>query len=316
VTRRVLAETHSDCFLAVEHPGRLRMLSVRSPQGHGGSGRPRETLTSGIELRRNHQHATGDVSLDLVLLDEAHSDIFAALVIDLLEDLERTDAAQNGAVIADVVLTTRLRRWQHLLASVSPGGLLPEAQRGLFGELTVLADPMFDELGADAVTAWTGPDGAQQDFQTGAVAIEVKTTTGNRPDLVHINGERQLDAPSGVELFLTSFALDSRRGGPGATLPELVEQVTSRAAQLGAGADLQQRLTRAGYLHTQAHLYTDVRHQIRRRALYRVVPGFPRLTPEDLSPGVSDLSYTIDLGTAARHQVQAVDLRTLLRRNP
>ena len=292
------------------------MLSVLIAHGHTAPGRPRETLTSGIELRRNHQHGTGDVSLDLVLLDEAHADIFAALVVDLLDDLERTDAARPGAVPADVTLTRRLRRWQHLLASVSPAGLSPEGQRGLFGELTVLSDPLIDELGADAVTAWTGPDGTPQDFQTDAVAIEVKTTAGNRTELVRINGERQLDAPSGVELVLAALALDARRGGGGETLPELVERVTLRAAQLGSAAELQHRLAHAGYLSTQAHLYADIRYQLRRRALFRVRHGFPRLIPSDLGPGLSDLSYVIDLGTASEHRIEEADLRTLLGRNP
>jgi putative PD-(D/E)XK family protein DUF4420 len=314
VTRRVLAATRGDCFLAVEHPSRLRMLSVVAP-AQVRTGHPRETLTSGIELRRSFRQSDCEVRLDVVLLDEVHSDIFAALVVDLLENLERAGTISNRVVTPDVTLTTRLRRWQHLLAAVRPEGLTQEAQRGLYGELAILIDPMIPVLGADSVAAWTGPDGALQDFQSKELALEVKTTAGNRPELVRIHGERQLETSQGVELFLAAVALDSRRGGSGKSLPELVEQVRLEATRLGVGADLEQRILRAGYLHTQAHIYADVRYRIRQLKFYRIVQGFPRLTSEGLGIGISDLSYTVDLSSAVEFEVHASQFHNFLGRN-
>lgn len=310
-TRRVMAETRHDCYLAVSFPERRRMLSVVTEAEllHGGRSRP---LTSGVLLAGGTDPTTGQATLDIVLRDDTHSDIFTALVADLLNTLAVTNDPRDSGQR----LLSRLEDWRRLLGSVSPQGLTAEQQRGLFGELNVLADLLLPAAGRKAVLAWTGPDRQLQDFQFPSTAIEVKTASGNSAQIVRIANERQLDHSNAGRLYLVTVALDVRRDGPGITLPDLVRDLRERMPRLGVSTEFEQRLNQGGYLETQAHRYTDRRYMVRQRLVHAVVDDFPKITERDLADGLSDVSYTVDLHAASSfltteaEMISSLDLTT------
>jgi hypothetical protein len=310
--RRVLVGNGFDCFLVVEFPQRRRALSVVAHAGAGTPLSPRSVLSSGVEVRVVADPTTGRPGVDLVLTDPSHQDIFTALAADLINVLDGTDSNPDGGL---GVVTSRIRRWQRLLAGVRPEGLLPQLQRGLFGELTLLEE-ILSRLGASAVTAWTGPDPACQDFQFPQAAIEVKTTSAGHPNLVRVSGERQLHDTAGTPLHLVTYVLDARRGGNGTTLPELVERLGTSCAQLGVTEELADRLAAAGYLPTQAHLYAEPHYVVTRRFFHRITDGFPRLVPNLLPDGVSEVTYTLDLAAASAHATTFEEILHLLGGHP
>ena len=292
--RRVIAESCHDCFLAVSFPGRHRLLSVvtdgdplRAP-----ANRP---LTSGVHLVHGTEPTSGRPTVDIFLRDDSHSDIFTALVADLLGALVQSDKPGTS----EKLLLARLEDWRRLLATVSTQGLAAEQQRGLFGELSILRDLLLPEAGSAAVLAWTGPDRQLQDFQFPDGAIEVKTASGNSAEIVRIANERQLDCRATGRLFLVTLALDVRREGPGLTLPDLVGDLRGKVRPLGMAAELEHRLNMGGYLETQAHLYSDRHYAVRQRLVHAVSGNFPRITERDLPDGLSDVSYTLDLHAAS-----------------
>jgi Putative PD-(D/E)XK family member, (DUF4420) len=292
--RRVIAETCHDCFLAVTFPDRHRLLSVVT-DGDPLRGPMSRPLTSAVQLVHGTEPTSGRPTVDIFLRDDSHSDIFTALVADLLSALVRSDKPGTSGKL----LLARLEDWRRLLATVSAQGLTTEQQRGLFGELSVLRDLLLPEVGSAAVLAWTGPDCQLQDFQFSDGAIEVKTTSGNSAEIVRITNERQLDHEVVGQLFLITLALDARREGPGLTLPDLVGDVRAKVQPLGMAAELEQRLNMGGYLETQAHLYSDYRYAVRQRLVHAVRGNFPRITERDLPDGLSDVSYTLDLHAAS-----------------
>jgi Putative PD-(D/E)XK family member, (DUF4420) len=125
-TRRVMAESRHDCFLGVSYPGRHRLLSVVTdvvpPQGS--QSRP---LTSGIVLAHGTDPLSGRFSMDILLRADSHSEIFTALVADLLRALADSNLSHSSSE----VLLARLEDWRRMLAAVTPDGLSSEQQRGL-----------------------------------------------------------------------------------------------------------------------------------------------------------------------------------------
>ncbi|MGC5322413.1 PD-(D/E)XK motif protein [Micromonospora arida] len=300
-TRRVLPDSRHDCFLGIQFPlaRRLLSVSVNEPDLVGAEGR---TLTSGILVTQTSATTTGQPTLDLVLRDPQHADIFTALTADLLQTLATNDAPNPGTTVL-----SRLEDWRHLLAAAKPEGMSAEQQRGLYGELTVLADTLLPNLGPRAVHAWTGPERHLQDFQFPTLAIEVKTVSATNDEAVRIANERQLDHLGPGQLFLATLALDGRRGGTGQTLPELVARLRANPNLAGAGADFENKLILAGFLDTQSHLYEQVRYRVRRTRTHKVGAGFPRITENDLPDGVSDVSYTVNLMAASAHSVSPLE---------
>jgi Putative PD-(D/E)XK family member, (DUF4420) len=292
--RRVIADSCHDCFLAVSFPGLHRLLSVVT-DGDPPRAPTSRPLTSGVQLVQGTEPTSGRPTMDIVLRDDSHSDIFTALVADLLSLLARSDKPGTSGKL----LLARLEDWRRLLATVSTQGLAAEQQRGLFGELSVLRDVLLPEVGSAAILAWTGPDRQLQDFQFPDGAIEVKTASGNSAEIVRIANERQLDSDAAGQLYLITLALDARREGPGLTLPDLVDDLRGEMQPLGMAAEFEQRLNIGGYLETQAHLYSDRSYAVRQRLVHAVTGSFPRITEHDLPDGVSDVSYTLDLHAAS-----------------
>lgn len=302
--RRVLADGSHHCFVGVERPAARRTFSVVTDNVPANA-TDGLLVTSGVVVEPGSLPDHG-ATLDLVLRAAAYTDIFTALVADLLVRLAQVTAEPGGVVV------NRLGEWQRMLASVSPDGLSREQQRGLFGELHTLSDLFLPTFGPGAVYAWTGPDQQLQDFRFQQGSVEVKTATGRDANRVRISSERQLDDTGAGALFLVTLALDARQGGRGVSLPELVRQVRGQAVRLGVAGELEQRLVRAGYLDTQSRLYEDQRYSLRRRTVHRVTDGFPRITEQTRPVGVSDVGYTVDLLAAARFLVGHEDMITVL----
>lgn len=302
--RRVLADSPHHCFVAVEYPAARRVFSVVT-DSIPASATNGLLVTSGVVVEPGSvpDHGT---TLDLVLRAAAYTDIFTALVADLLVRLAQV-TAEPGSVVVN-----RLGEWQRMLADVSPDGLSREQQRGLFGELHTLSELFLPTFGPDAVYAWTGPDQQLQDFQFGPGSVEIKTVTGHDANRVRVSSERQLDDAGPGALFLVTLALDARQGGRGVSLPELVRQVRHQTTRLGVAGELEQRLVRAGYLDTQSRLYEDRRYALRGRTVHRVTDGFPRITELARPVGVSDVVYTVDLLAAAEFLVGHEDMITVL----
>lgn len=305
--RRVLPDSSLHCFVGIEYPDARWVFSVATNDVPA-SATNGLLVTAGVAVMPG-THAEHGTTLDLVLRASSHTDIFTALVADLVVVLSQA-TTEPGQVMVD-----RLEEWRRMLASVGPDGLSPERQRGLFGELSTLSDLLLPAFGAAAVFAWTGPDQQLQDFQFELGSVEVKTVAGHDANRVRISSERQLDDAGPGNLFLVTLALEARQGGRGSSLPELVARVRRQASGLGVTTELEQRLVRAGYLDTQSHLYDDRRYALRQRLVHRVRDGFPRITERTRPVGVTDVSYALDLLAAAPFAVDPGEMITTLEKN-
>ena len=295
VQRRVGSARRRNFFLGLEMPSRNRMLILRVSE-NALEGQPNVPDSRGLTVRMA-QRDTGDqeAEVELILRDSQHRDIFDLLVRDLVEAAE----GPQDEVAGLTSFLARLSDWQELLRRLAPGGLSREAQQGLWGELWVLEEVVAPVTGVgNALHFWRGPLGADQDFQTGAACIEVKTSTAHGLDHLTIASERQLDAPVDVALLLVVLSLDSRVGH-GRTLPEMVRGARAAASQSGSLHLLNDRLELCGYGVGDDGLYSDIGYGVRSFRALLVREGFPRIVPGDLQPGVGGVRYSVSMASCA-----------------
>ncbi|BAJ29372.1 MULTISPECIES: PD-(D/E)XK motif protein [Kitasatospora] len=293
--RRLYPYSPVDIHLSVGHPNGDRMLVISSDAhsaGHVVRTVQHLPRTAGIEIQLNAVSRL-EYELRLVLKAGELREVFNPLVTDVAETASlAVDAA--GALSAAV---ERYERWQDLLRTVGSTGLTPEARRGLVGELVVLRDRLLGVLpDLEAVGAWAGPTGANQDFQLARVALEVKTSTAKRPQTLRIASERQLDSTGVPALLLCLVSLDERQGGSGQSLNQVVDGVRRRLAGSAARARFDGALTQAGYLPGHRELYDEHRYTLRDMRFWHVRDEFPRLVESDLPEGVSDCRYHVAVG--------------------
>lgn len=313
--RRLFPTCPHDLFLAVRHPPGLRMLVLRLPS---------ETTVGPVLQELGRLPSTPGLDLELATLSDSTRelqlslgdttlvDVFNVLVGDIATAVAATPAGPAGTTC----MIGRFDRWVQLLRSLSETGMSEERRRGLFGELHMLRRLLG--AGTDqqvAVSAWTGPDDTNQDFQMPGLAIEVKTSAARRPRTLMIASERQLDPAGSGRLLLGHVLVDERRGGQGASLNEVVATIRELLTTATARSRFDELVIRAGRLPHHAHRYDEPRYSIREEVVWRVEHDFPRITEADLRPGVGGCTYRISTAGLDHHVVSDADFDELVR-NP
>lgn len=301
IRRRLRPESPCDLYLGMERPGDLRLLILTVPN-KAVADLPHLPSSTGVETVIS-SGGNGRADVTLRLADPRYADIFETLATDMVAAVDGLTSA--GACAPAFI--NRFLSWQRFLQRAVGDGLSPWAQMGLYGELWFLKSHLLGWLPVErAVNSWTGPLGANQDFQPWAVGIEIKCTGTKLPLRVQINNERQLDSTGTEALFLCVLTLDVRDGSE-RTLPQLVEELRSHLRPSPSAASaFDERLIHMGYLDAHEGRYADRAYALREVRTFRVAPGFPRIIESDVLPGVGEVRYSVGVSDCEPFKV-AID---------
>ena len=240
----------------------------------------------------------GQWALLLSLEQPELAGIFSLLCDDLVACSRRLPTGSSGVTFVG----RRLASWRRLLEAGAPALLTPGEVRGLFGELWFLHQYLLEKLGpSNAIAAWGGPFGADQDFQASSDTWEVKTI---RPDATEISiaSERQLQA-TGRTLTLAVLVLLESSGGKGRSLNDMVTQLRQMLTDEAIARDeLDDRLAVAGYLVRDD--YSAPNFIVSSATAYLVGEDFPRLVAPSIPPSIFDVRYKIALGACSAHEIE------------
>lgn len=247
-------------------------------------------------------------ALILTALDPDFNQVFTAMVQDISENIE----AAPDQKLAVPLLLSRLSHWQRFFEKTAFSGLGEEAQRGLYGELYFLSRHLLGiRPVAIAISAWTGPDHRQHDFQFGEVAVEVKVSISKQHQKFFVASEQQLDDSQVGALFLFHLSLALVENSP-QHLPALVNELRNKIGSDPGRTRFEEVLLTSGYLDAHAWRYERTGYAIRDESLFRIHSDFPRLTEEDLPSGVGDLSYSVSVSECRRFSIRLSELSTCL----
>jgi hypothetical protein len=236
-------------------------------------------------------------------------DLFALMAEDLLRFVEESRASNEEQLLHQFLW--RIRAWQDFMDHHREGVLSPEAELGIFGELTIidgmLTAGMPERL---AVESWQGPLGGLQDLMPGPGGIEVKTTLSPASFLATISSLEQLDDHLRQPIFLAAVRLTLDSSGK--TLPAKAEEIRERLESNQAALGLfDVRLIQAGLLRTMAERYTR-RFLPISYVVFPVQETFPRLTRAQVHPAIRKVRYEIDLDLAGGSDIGLVRALQLL----
>lgn len=252
----------------------------------------------------------GRTALILGLEDAGARDLFAALCMDVAS-ATAPSAHDDDAVSA---WTGRFAKWRRMLQG-GQHGLSPRRQRGLFAELLTIRERLLPAVGFDeAVRSWKGPDGAPRDFEMSGVGVEIKSSAANEPQVVPVNGERQLDDTGLEALVLVHESLDVLRDA-GETLPGIVRGLRELGEGCSEAGTLEDRLLQCGYADVHEPLYRRTGYELRRTSFFHVRDGFPRITEEGLADGVGSVRYALAIDACRDFEVGPDFLTTHLTTN-
>ena len=221
-------------------------------------------------------------------------ELFRVLCHDLLSATSRLPRGDNGRGL--MIVLDRLVNWQELLRRRQDQILTRQQIIGLVGELLFLRDIVMQKVGPEAVSAWRGSFGDEQDFVHGEWILEIKTQLSTSDQRMQISSEAQLDTSSGKILIChQTLGASSTHDPRSRSLNELVEEIrlALRTNNSSAAMDFELGLTKANYSNRPE--YDDGRWILSARRVYEVSDGFPRITPAMLQEGIERVTYHIRL---------------------
>lgn len=289
--RRYSGVVQPDIFVALKVPEKIRCIAASVSNTVVIDLSPFSNLRDiQAEVVRDPQNANRNI-LFFKLVNNVHSDVFSILCEDLMLNIgspaDQRDLVKN--------LLNRFYKWKSLFDKINAPGLSLEEQHGLFAELQLLRKLILSQISSSSniIRTWVGPDKQIKDFQAGSVAIEVKCTTGNNHQRIHINGERQLDTSNLERLFLFHLSVELRQEN-GESLAALVNSIQNLLiSEPITLSQFRNKLLEVGYFEHHAELYEHTGYVIRNESYYNVAYNFPRIEERDLRPGIGDVKYSI-----------------------
>jgi len=305
--RRIHPESPIDLWVSAQRRDPRRTLELRVSHATAAVDLPAGTRGIGLAPHTVAGQA-GRTAITLELQDTAAAQLFASLCADIAAVTARCEDERRAVA----TLVNRFLRWRRLMER-APEGLSPARQRGLYAELWALRELLAPALGIDAaVGAWIGPEGAPRDFEHRGVGIETKSSAANEPQIVAINGERQLDEAGLASLHLVHLSLEIIQGG-GETLPEMVRSLRTATAGQAAEATFEDLLLGSGYADDHAARYTRDGYTVRRLSVMRVADDFPRLTEDALPDGIGSVHYRLAIDACRDHEIDPSTLTSTLK---
>ncbi|MER6143089.1 PD-(D/E)XK motif protein [Streptomyces sparsogenes] len=296
VRRRLPSSVTLDVFAEVRFPEREWALLIGSKE---------RLRDQDLVLANGLSCAVENGNVEVVAQQGTDRGVFSVLLADLLGHLASTSVGPAAGV------TRRIATWQRMLGRGLGEVLGREEQVGLFGELLLLRDLVLPAVPDHAIAAWSGPRGDTKDFTWGKWGLETKTTVSmQRFPRCRIHGEQQLDAGPLEHLLLAHQTL--RDDSTGLSLADLVDDLRENRALVDHRQGLEDALLEAGWVEAHRRHYEHPRWVLNNRRFYRVQDGFPRIVSTMLPPGVSGVSYNLDLRLCGGFQVDETAVRNVL----
>lgn len=264
---------------------------------------------NGFLVERLQDRALTAPAIALARREHASLTMFTMMAADILMMMDRfADSTEKDLLY---LFLGRIRGWQEFMDRGGPATLGPEAELGLFGELSVLRRLIDAGLGTrQLLDAWQGPQRGLHDFVLGTGALEVKSTLATDGFPARVQSLDQFDPAIRDPILCCAarFVEDE----DGRTLPAMIadtrEYIGNDALSLGI---FETRLIQAGYISEVAVHYTR-RFRLQDLRILRVEGPFPRLTASTVPAGVLRARYEVDLDLADLAPLSIADALQLI----
>lgn len=225
--------------------------------------------------------------LRFVLNYPSLDEIFTKLCWDLIESSKTN---QNPVE----QIRNQYSKWMRLLQKATDDILSSSQQKGLLGELLYLQESLNELEPADAIDAWVGPEGSDQDFIFIQSWAEIKAVSIAATD-VQISSLQQLDREDIGHLIVYFMDKTTGAGAQTISLPKLITQIEEKLSEGSLRDTFQCKLTQYGYLSRDNEKYLSMNYRLAECRKYKVMEDFPKLMRTNVPNAVVNAKYHLDL---------------------
>lgn len=248
------------------------------------------------------RHIFNTVSNGVVVISLLHEPLrkyFDSFLDTLISELQSTDT--SGKLLDRIFIAfSNLKKLVQLEPMLSH-----EECKGIYGELLFILRCIDKKMEPIVVVeAWQGPDRTSHDFVFNDEAFEIKSVS-RTTNKIAISSEHQLEALPGKPLMLVVNKIETVRNTNTDSLGQLYREVIKRLNNDNAIKLFREKceVIGSGYYGPESVTY-HYRFNIIETVFYDVNQNtFPRLSHSNLLPGLSNVSYSIDLSIINEYKV-------------
>lgn len=229
----------------------------------------------------------GEYALRFSLCYESLDELFVKLCWDLM------DASRHSSNPLDKLIS-QYNNWRRLFQQAHSTLLSSSMQKGLLGELLYLSAVATERGWEEALRAWVGPEGCDQDFNFSDKWVEVKTVSVSA-DAVSISSVQQLERQDIGKLVVYFLEKTSSGGASTISLSGTISAIKEQLASQEASDMLVCKLAKYGYFEKDADSYSSIHYRYAENRTYTVTDGFPKLTRDNIPTAVTNAKYSISL---------------------
>jgi hypothetical protein len=280
---RISADCIPELYIALDINGK-RYLLLQIPSGIKVPGPDTVMANISLEWREESNFIL------IGLLNPLFTGLYNELTLSLYNKIK--DISIPEQAVSEFVNSFQM--WVDFFGELSVNSLSDSEVKGLFGELTALDwyiknNPQFHI--DDLLASWVGPYGRSHDFYFNEFNVEIKSKSTDQ-QTVHISSEFQLQPESGKSLKLC--IVDLNRVESGMNLSLIINDIKTGIRSRGGDTGIfVKALARAG-LRTDIEKYDHLRFHPVTLSFFGCVAGFPCITTDNISAGISNIKYDLD----------------------
>lgn len=234
-------------------------------------------------------------ALKFLLNYNSLKELFVKLCWDLI-DYSR----KSSRPIDDIII--RFSNWIRLLQKKGEDLLSSSAQKGLIGELLFLEKAVKLYNANEAITAWVGPEGSDQDYIFPNHWFEIKAIT-IAAGSVTISSLQQLDREDEGELVVYFMDKTTSHGANTLSLPQVVAKIEHALNDVQLVDALSCKLAMYGYYHKDADRYKETRYRLAGQSSYKVTQDFPKMIRGNVPNAIQNVKYDLALSALEEFKI-------------
>ena len=301
IQKQIFEVNNLQCFLVTNNILRENYFLISSSNKLLNIFKDRALLSKGVRIFNIDKGEKGELLIHL--LDQELKDVFILFIQNIV------NATAGLATEEDVIreIYSVIRRWKKLFEKFGHNLLSEEQEKGLIGELFFIYSALEKKIKErDIIESWDGPSLNDKDFlfRTGK-AVEIKLTEAKNP-VLKITSERQLDSTNYQSLFIVLFAVEPNNNGS-LSLVKLINAIRNKLESPEIRSNFNEKLATIGYQDQDAEQY-KLTYYIKNTFYFDATSDrFPKIVSNQLTAGIFNVSYSIDLVVLNNYMIQSED---------
>lgn len=292
----------AESFQRVDAVHKLHLYIGRDAEGHEtialrSKEKPKMLLSSKSIKVSILQRDDNDWMLAFHLIEKDKAMLFYVLCDDMIESSRCISDISMGADF----ISNRFAKWQKMFAKTRNGLLTEPEIKGLIGELVYIESyliPKYDQN--NTLSAWIGPEKADQDFIFKDKWYEVKTTSSGG-EAVNISSIEQLEQDEDGELGVVFADKTSMEDLSRVSLNSIIKDLTEKFEEHGLTEKFINILFDFGYVYREE--YDEYVYKINGIKNFVVESEFPKLRRNQLDHAIINANYSLSLAAIKEFEI-------------